>query len=82
MGTEAVVSKTERKSVEVGKVLLVSARRRVINEAVLFGSLADRTVVGNVLVDGPELVNCEIITPGAPGETVIGGTDELLSILG
>lgn len=66
MGTEAVVSKTERKPVETGNVLLVSALRRVVNEVVLFGSLGGRTVVGTVLFIGPELMNCEIITPGAP----------------
>lgn len=81
MGTEAVVSNKGRKPVETG-IVLVSALRWVVNEVVLFGSLGDTTVVGSVMVDGPELVNCEVITPGAPGETVTVGTDELVSIPG
>lgn len=67
MGTEAVVSNEGRKPVETGNVVLVSVLRKVGNETVLFVSLKDRTVFGNVLVDGLELENCEISTPGTPG---------------
>lgn len=81
MGTEAVVSNEGRKLVETRNVL-VSVLRKVGNETVLFGSLGDRTVFGNVLVDGPELENCEISTPGATGEGVIVGTDELVPVSG
>lgn len=82
MGSEAVVSNEGRKPVETGNVGLVSVLRKVGNETVLFGSLGDRTVFGNVLVDGPELESCEISTPGAPGERVVVGTDEPVSVLG